>query len=76
MGLGQAGPVHFLRERVLMRPVTPLNRNFLRGSALLTGLAAGFGMLGRHPAAIVAAALACLLALTAVRNLNRRNGDR
>lgn len=59
-----------------MPPLTPLNRNFLRVSALLTGLAAGFGMLGRNPAAIVAAALACLLALTAVRNLNRRNGDR
>jgi len=58
-----------------MRPLTPLNRNFLRGSALLTGLAAGFGLVGRNPLAIVAAALACLLALIALRNLNRA-GDR
>lgn len=58
-----------------MRLLTSLNRNFLRASALLTGIAAGFGLVGRNPLAIVAAALACLLALTALRNLNRA-GDR
>ncbi|WP_156357873.1 hypothetical protein [Sphingomonas sp. Leaf62] len=58
-----------------MRPLTPLNRDCLRASALLTGLAAGFGLVGRNAPAIVAAALACLLALIALRNLNW-NGDR
>lgn len=75
MGMGRAGPLHFLRERIVMRPLTPLNRNCLRAAALLTGLAAGFGLVGRNPLAVVAAAAACLLALIALRNLNR-NGDR
>jgi hypothetical protein len=58
-----------------MRPLTRLNRNFFRASALLTGFAAGLGLLGRGALAIAAAGLAALLALIAVRNLNR-NGDR
>lgn len=58
-----------------MRPLTPLNRNFLRASTLLTGFAVGCGMLGRNSLAIAAAGFAFLLALTALRNLNR-NGDR
>lgn len=57
-----------------MRPLTRLNRNFFRASALLIGLAAGLGMLGRGALAFAAAGLAALLALIAVRNLNR-NGD-
>lgn len=58
-----------------MRPLTPLNRNFLRASALLTGIATGFGIIGRAPLAVAAAGLAFVLALTTLRNLNR-NGDR
>lgn len=58
-----------------MRPLSRLNRNLSRASTLLTGVAAGFGMLSRESLAIFAAALACLLALTAFRILTR-HGDR
>ncbi len=59
----------------MMRPLSRLPRNLLRVSTLLAGVTVGFATHGRAPLAIIAAALACLSALTAFRILTR-NGDR
>lgn len=59
----------------MMRPLSRLPRNLLRTSTLLAGATMGFATHGRAPLAIVAATLACLLALTAFRILTR-TGDR
>ncbi|WP_242117854.1 hypothetical protein [Sphingomonas lacusdianchii] len=59
----------------MKRSLSWLPRNLLRASTLLAGVTMGFATLGHAPLAIVAAALTCLLALTAFRILTR-TGDR